>query len=107
MATFTYTPWVTGEVITANKLNSHNCKLVVTQEDLDNDFEITIPTGLSAEDFFEMMVKIDNNISKIRNVNLSSLSDGWLTFFVGFDFYYDPTTGTLQSTNPNDGREEL
>ena len=100
MATFTYTPWVTGEVITADKLNGHNCKLVVTQEDFDNDFEITIPTGLSAEDFFGMMIKNNNNISKIRNVNLFSLSGGWLTFLVGFNLYYNPTTGTLQSTQP-------
>jgi len=97
MATFTYTPWVIGEVITANKLNSNNCKLVLTQEDIENGFEITIPTGLSVEDFFGMMVKGYDNISKI---NIVMQYNKWL--FIGLFLYYNPTTGTLQSTQPDE-----
>lgn len=100
MATFTYTPWVTGEVITANKLNSNNCKLVLTQEDVENGFEIIIPTGLSTEDFLGMMIKSYHNISKVISVMAPSKLNGWLVFYSDFNLFYNPTTGTLQSTQP-------
>lgn len=102
MATFTYTPWVNGEVITADKLNNYNCKLVLTQEDIENGFTITIPAELSAEDFLAMMVKSDDNISKV--ISVASVYDGWLVLSADFDIYCNPTTGTLQSTSPRQRR---
>lgn len=106
MATFTYTPWVTGEVITADKLNGHNCKLVLTQEDVENGFEIIISTGLSTEDFLGMIVKSYNNISKVIRVTAPSPLQGWLVLNTKSksNIYYDPTTGILQL--PDQDEEE-
>ena len=105
MATFTYTPWINGEIITSDKLNGHNCKLELTATDMipDANWEIAISAGLKAKDFFNMIVVYNSsnliiykqislvNIETINNINFIVLKiDPW-----NAAGYYNPTTGIL------------
>ena len=61
MATFEYEPWVTGEVITAEKLNSRGKPIVhLTEEDISNGWSINIGANLPKTFFIDMSLAVDD-----------------------------------------------
>ena len=74
MATFEYEPWVTGEVITEEKLNSRGKPIVhLTEEDVTNGWSINIGANLPKTFFIDMSLAVhDGNDGYIFRVNIIS-----------------------------------
>ena len=99
MATFEANPWVTGEVITADKLNGgKGYTIIITQEDKMNGFELNIGTGFTPIDFLlKFKIKDEEGQSIMGFHGTSFDKTGIIT--VNETFVYNPTTGIFSYTN--------
>lgn len=99
MATFTANPWVTGEVITADKLNGgKGYTIIITQEEQVNGFELNIGTGFTPIDFllkFKMKMSDTQDITKFNYASIDS-ETGIITVDV---YAYNPTTGIFTTNS--------
>lgn len=106
MAKFEANPWVTGEVITADKLNGgKGYTIILTQNENTNGFELNIGTGFTPIDFllkFKMKISDTQSIIGFDSASIDS-DTGVITFN---DYTYNPTTGIF-SDNFNSGGDVL
>lgn len=99
MATFEANPWVTGEVITADKLNGgKGYTIIITQEDQINSFELNIGTGFTPIDF---LLKFKIKMSNTQDIMVfnSAFIDKSGTITVNEMFVYNPTTGIFTTNS--------
>lgn len=69
MATFEYEPWVTGEVITAEKLNSRGKPIVhLTEEDKTNGWSIMLEPNLSETFLIDILFDSSDNLERTIKV---------------------------------------
>ena len=111
MATFEYEPWVTGEVITAEKLNSRGKPIVhLTEEDETNGWSIMLEPNLSETFlidilFFDSSDKLERIIKVVKE-----FADGQdeANYKLIIDRVFDPmaiyniSTGELFKTSSED-----
>lgn len=113
MATFEYEPWVTGEVITAEKLNSRGKPIVhLTEEDMTNGWSINIGANLPKTFFIDMSLIIIDYIFKVSRISElgRGLGENTQTTVYDIEFerqfsdssynvYYEISTGRLYYTS--------
>jgi len=100
MATFEANPWVTGEVITADKLNGgKGYTIIITKDDYANDFELNIGTGFTPIDFLLKFKMKMSNTQDIMVFNSAFIDSESGTITVNEMFVYNPTTGIFSYTN--------
>ena len=114
MATFTRKSWETGDTITAEGLNGGKGYLYLElskETDLDEsnnwDFDITIPTGLTVNDFIGMRVKApdvwsDSGYTIDVAMDATLMETGAIApgFRTQINMFYYPETGQLTTEMP-------
>ena len=116
MATFTRNAWVTGETITAAGLNGGKGFPILEIEDADfievqqsdyseyiPEFEIEIPTGLTASDFFYCIISASLPSNDYYPISVISNLGTYLKLYVyssNLYLYYYPETGVLTTADP-------
>jgi len=100
MATFEANPWVTGEVITADKLNGgKGYTIIITQTEKVNGFELNIGTGFTPIDFLlKFKMKISDTQSAI-GFNNASIDSDTEVIAIDEDYAYNPTTGIFSNSS--------
>ena len=99
MATFEANPWVTGEVITADKLNGgKGYTIIITQNEYNNGFELNVGTGFTPIDFLlKFKVKI-SDAQSIFGFDSASIDSDTGAIILD-DYVYNPTTGIFSNSN--------
>lgn len=100
MATFETNPWITGEVITADKLNGGYNILEINVG--ESSFSIIIDKNLSAMDFIKMTIVQHNfgydSYCTVYKIDVDE-EEGLYTIHVNNwgELLYEPLTGILRS----------
>lgn len=113
--TITYTPWVTGEIITANGLNGGKGGKYIIELDVNDYnetggyiFELTMPDDFDITHFSDVIFHVPAYGSYEESYNIvqsatkdSNESEIWVLSSSDLNFHYDVETNKLYNETPD------